>query len=234
MARTYLIVNGDDFGMSPGTNAGVARAHREGILTSTSLLVRWPSARDAALEARAMPGLAVGLHLDLGEWTYEDETWRPLYHVVDTSDAAAVAAELERQVEAFRGLLGTDPTHLDSHQHVHREEPARALVAAMGERLGRPVRHLSPSIRYMGDFYGQSADGASYHHAVSVAGLIGLIGRLPAGTVELACHPSTAPDMAGMYRHERMVELSTLCDPAVRQALAAADVELRSFRDLAP
>jgi predicted glycoside hydrolase/deacetylase ChbG (UPF0249 family) len=37
-----------------------------------------------------------------------------------------------------------------------------------------------------------------------------------------------------MYRHERMVELATLCDPAVREALSAADVELRSFRDLAP
>jgi chitin disaccharide deacetylase len=37
-----LIVNGDDFGISPGVNAGLVRAHREGILSSASLMVDTP------------------------------------------------------------------------------------------------------------------------------------------------------------------------------------------------
>jgi predicted glycoside hydrolase/deacetylase ChbG (UPF0249 family) len=232
VARTDLIVNADDFGLSPGVNAGVATAHQEGILTSASLMVRWPAAGDAALYGRATPSLAVGLHVDLGEWTYLEGTWRPLYVVVDVTDADAVTSELDRQLEAFRDLLGRDPTHIDSHQHVHREDPVRRVVMALGRRLRCPVRQVSPGIRYVGDFYGQSADGAPFCDAVSVDGLLGLIRRLPEGIVELACHPAAAADMDGMYRHERTIELATLCHPALRDVLAAHSVELRSFAEL--
>jgi hopanoid biosynthesis associated protein HpnK len=58
-----LIVNGDDFGLSHEVNAGVLRAHREGILTSTSLMVAEPAAEAAAGAARESPALDVGLHL---------------------------------------------------------------------------------------------------------------------------------------------------------------------------
>jgi chitin disaccharide deacetylase len=58
-----LIVNGDDFGASAQTNAGIVRCHREGILTSTSLMVAEPAAADAAVLAREYPELDVGLHL---------------------------------------------------------------------------------------------------------------------------------------------------------------------------
>ena len=40
----YLIVNGDDFGLSPGVSRGIIEAHRHGILTSTSLMVDRPAA----------------------------------------------------------------------------------------------------------------------------------------------------------------------------------------------
>ena len=49
MAERSLIVNADDFGLSPGVNAGVARTHEEGILTSASLMVRRPAAAAAAV-----------------------------------------------------------------------------------------------------------------------------------------------------------------------------------------
>jgi hopanoid biosynthesis associated protein HpnK len=58
-----LIVNGDDFGACAEANAGILRCHREGILTSTSLMVSAP-ARDAAVaQAQECPELDVGLHL---------------------------------------------------------------------------------------------------------------------------------------------------------------------------
>ena len=232
MARTRLIVNADDYGLSPGTNAGIARAHREGIVTSASLMVRWPSARAAATEARSLPDLAVGLHVDLGEWTFEEGSWHELYRVVDAADEQAVRIEVRRQLEAFRDLLGRDPTHLDSHQHVHRENPAHTVVTTLGQRLGCPVRHASREIRYAGDFYGQGTQGEPYPEAVSVAALVALLKRLGDGTVELCCHPAAAADMDGMYRHERQVELATLCDPEVRDAVVVAGIDLLSFRDL--
>ena len=65
----YLIVNGDDFGMSPPVSRGIIEAHRRGILTSTSLMVNRPAAEEAAALAREAPRLGVGLHLELEEPT---------------------------------------------------------------------------------------------------------------------------------------------------------------------
>src|SRR5215210_6058372 len=94
----FLIVNADDFGQSPGVNRGVIAAHERGIVTSASLMVRWPAAAEAAAYARARPGLSVGLHVDLGEWVYRDGAWAARYEVARADDRAAVAAELARQL----------------------------------------------------------------------------------------------------------------------------------------
>src|SRR5512144_520435 len=98
-AKRYLIVNADDFGLSAGVNRGIIRAHEQGIVTSASLMVRWPAAADAARYALQHPRLSVGLHLDLAEWVYRDDQWTPLYRVVPPEDQSAVAAEVERQLE---------------------------------------------------------------------------------------------------------------------------------------
>lgn len=58
-----VIINADDFGLSPEVNAAVIRAHREGVLTSTSLMVGEEGAVEAARAAREFPGLDVGLHV---------------------------------------------------------------------------------------------------------------------------------------------------------------------------
>jgi predicted glycoside hydrolase/deacetylase ChbG (UPF0249 family) len=136
-AERVLIVNADDFGQSEGINQGVRLAHEEGIVTAATLMVRWPAAEEAAAYARARLQLSVGLHLDLGEWEYVDGEWRARYEVVDTTDLAAVEAEVEGQIESFRQLMGCGPTHLDSHQHVHRQEPVRSALKRAGDQIGR-------------------------------------------------------------------------------------------------
>ena len=60
-----LIVNADDFGRSRGVNRGIVETHERGIVTSTSLMVFRPGAREAATYARAHPGLSTGLHIEL-------------------------------------------------------------------------------------------------------------------------------------------------------------------------
>ena len=109
-----LIVNADDFGQTPGINAGVIRCHERGILTSASMMVRWPEAQAAAGYARAARGLSVGLHLDLGEWTYRNEEWVLLYSVTVIDDAAAVRTEVLHQLDTFRRLMGRIP-----HTSIH-------------------------------------------------------------------------------------------------------------------
>ena len=63
--RLRLIVNADDFGRSRSINEAVVRAHREGILTTASLMVNEPSCAEAVTLAKQNPTLGVGLHLTL-------------------------------------------------------------------------------------------------------------------------------------------------------------------------
>jgi predicted glycoside hydrolase/deacetylase ChbG (UPF0249 family) len=233
IAGRSLIVNADDLGQSSGVNRGVFRAHEHGIVTSATLMVRWPAAEEAAASARAHPELSVGLHLDLGEWEYVAGEWRSRYEVVDTEDPTAVDAEVHRQLHAFHRLLGADPTHLDSHQHVHRHEPVRSSLTAAGERLGVPVRGVRGEVRYRGDFYGQDGRGWPVPDAITVEGLIGVLEGLPPGVTELGCHPGEPDDLSSTYYAERAVEVETLCDPRVAVALAELGIRLCSFHDVA-
>ncbi len=229
----YLIVNADDFGLSDGVNRGIISAHEHGIVTSASLMVRWPAAVAAARYARRHPALGVGLHLDLGEWVYRDPEWVPLYEVVQLDDSAAVAAEVARQIEAFRRLTGQQPAHLDSHQHVHLDEPVRSILSEIATANAIPLRHCTPHVRYCGDFYGQTGKGLSLPKQISVDALLGILAACPPGVTELACHPGDGNHPESMYNAERAQEVQALCDPRVRAALPAQGITLVSFHDLA-
>jgi predicted glycoside hydrolase/deacetylase ChbG (UPF0249 family) len=231
--RRALVVCADDLGRTQGINRGIVAAHERGIVTSASLMVRWDAAAAATSIARRHPRLALGLHLDLGEWVYRDGAWHEVYRVVDAQDSAAVGREVAWQLERFQRIVGQPPTHLDSHQHVHRDEPVRSALASAGRRLGVPVRGLTEWVRYRGDFHGQTGRGEPYPEGITVEALIGVVGTLPPGTTELGVHPGEIDGLDSPYRQERAVELEVLCDPRVRAALESEGIELVSFADLA-
>jgi predicted glycoside hydrolase/deacetylase ChbG (UPF0249 family) len=230
-ANRRLIVNADDFGQSAGVNRGVLRGHDEGIVTSASLMVRWPAALEAAEAARARPQLGVGLHVDLGEWRLTRGNWVEVYQVVSLNDADSVQQEIRRQLEAFRRLMGREPSHIDSHQHVHRREPVRSLFQTLASELDVPPRHFS-HVRYCGEFYGQDELGAALTNVLSADHLIGILTALAPGVTELACHPAAVADLPTMYSRERLVELKVLCDSRVRQAIESLGIELCTFHDV--
>ena len=152
-----------------------------------------------------------------------------VYEVVPADKADAVQAELAQQLEAFRGLMRRDPTHLDSHQHVHRSEPVRSIVLHAAREMGIVVRSFAPAVRYCGEFYGQSDKGYPYPEGISVEGLLKILHELPTGSTEMGCHPGASEELNSMYRHERTVECQTLCDPRVRATIAAEGILLCSF-----
>jgi predicted glycoside hydrolase/deacetylase ChbG (UPF0249 family) len=226
-----LIVNADDFGQSPGVNRGIIEAHERGIVTSASLMVRWPAAGEAAAYVRANAELSLGIHIDLGEWIFKLGTWTPLYEVVPMDDADAIGREVASQIAEFRRLTGSKPSHIDSHQHVHQREPAHSVIVKWADHLGVPLRHCHPEIRYCGEFYGQTEEGSAIDGRITIDGLIGIVSRLDAGWSELGCHPGFAEDLDTMYREERALEVRVLCDPLIRTALARTDIRLCSFND---
>lgn len=224
-----LVVNADDFGLCAGVNEGILRAHTDGIVTATSLMVYGAAAAEAVCAAAQHPGLDLGLHVDLAEWVCQDGEWRATYQIVDTSDAEAVSAELERQLERFVGLTGRQPSHLDSHQHIHREEPTRSVMGRRAKELRVPLRHHG-RVRYCGSFYGQGHGATPLRQAITAEHLIALIEGLPAGATEICCHPAVAVGAHLSYGPERLRELAALCDPRVRDAASRPGVTLCTFR----
>src|SRR5437016_2425212 len=108
-----VIVNADDFGYSAGVNQGILQAHEKGIVTSTSVMVRWPDADETRSLLREHPGLSVGLHLDLGEWVFRDGRWVLQYTVLPESGLESrplVEQEVWRQLDLFRKLADRNPT----------------------------------------------------------------------------------------------------------------------------
>lgn len=230
----YLIVNADDFGLTSGINAGIVQAHEQGIVSSATLMVYGDAVDEAAAYARAHPKLGLGLHVDLWEAALCNGEWVRLYERCPETELA-VHAEVRKQLQRFCELVGRDPTHLDSHQHVHRRWPTDQVLPALAAERGLPMRGTGGFV-YDGGFYGQDAHGDPYPQGTTREALIAKIDALPRGVVtELSCHPGVvaADDPLGgtMYRTGRNVERHSLCDPCVRQRIARGDIRLGSFAD---
>ncbi len=152
-----LVVSGDDFGFSPEVNAGILTAHREGILTNTSLMVNGPARKEAVIIAKETPVLGVGLHLTLvhGQSTlssrellgvtdatghfHSNPVKAGLRYFFDKSLHSSLLHECRAQIETFLAT-GLPLSHIDGHLNLHlhptilnillqlaREYPIRAI-----------------------------------------------------------------------------------------------------------
>jgi len=195
-------------------------------------MVRRPAAEHAVSLAGQYPLLSIGLHIDLGEWRLRDGRWEVREWVVDTADRESVTKELEAQLARFRELTGKNPSHLDSHQHVHLSEPVRSVVLERGVAIGVPVRGLTDGIAFRGDFYGRDRRGLPFHEAITLDALVRIIASLPNGVTELGCHPGHSTDLEDDYRDERHLELEVLCHPRVLKELEIRNVRLATHREI--
>jgi chitin disaccharide deacetylase len=225
MSDRVLIVNADDFGASEGINRGIVEAHRDGIVTSTSLMVTGASAAAAVDLAQEHPELGIGLH-----WDLDGEQSAP---GLDLSDPATVRAELERQLRVFHALMGRGPTHVDSHHHVHRRPEIAPIARELAAPLGVPLRE-DGRVTFVGGFYGQWEWRITDLRHISPEFLIWILrNEVGEGWTELGCHPGyVSEDFTSVYLTEREVELRTLKDPSVREEIERLGIRLASYAEL--
>jgi hopanoid biosynthesis associated protein HpnK len=187
--RRRLIVNADDFGRSSGINAAVIRAHREGILTTASLMVNEPACTEAVALAEENPTMGVGLHLTLlcGHSALPRETIPGLVNAhgqFTNSPAGAgwryfflrklrgqLRDEIAAQFEKFRAT-GLPLDHVNGHLHLHLHPVVFAILlehaAAWGLtrlRLTRDPFWLNARLASGRWFY--RAGHAIIHHLLS-------------------------------------------------------------------
>ena len=212
-----LIINADDFGLTEGVNQGIIAAHVSGVVTSTSLMVDFPGAVRAAELMHEHPELSVGLH-------FVDDT-------PELDQPGRAEAEFARQLERFRTLTGVEPTHVDSHHHVHVKRISRFVPLV--EPLGVPLRG-DGQVRYLGAFFGHPEPGMIDHDRIRPAFLLALLGdEATAEVTELGCHPGRVTDeLRSSYTAEREIEIATLTEPGLRERIEELGLTLSSFHDL--
>jgi predicted glycoside hydrolase/deacetylase ChbG (UPF0249 family) len=134
-----LVVNADDFGFTHDVNAGIIEAHRNGILTATTLMANGSAFDDAVRLAKKHEDLDVGVHCVLvgGNSLLTGlplpATIQRLVHAVMTR-RIRLYDELRSQIER---IIAADitPTHLDTHKHTHLLPPVLDAIARLSEEF---------------------------------------------------------------------------------------------------
>ena len=186
-----LIVNADDLGWTDGVNRGIADAHRQGLVTSTSLLANG-RAFDSALDvARGNPALGVGVHLNLsdGPPTASPENVRGLLNEMNCledgpetlllriASRSLPLEEIEREWDAQMQKVreaGIHPTHVDGHKHVQMLPGLFEIAVRLAKKHGiRAIRvsHEESKLRAVLATGGEQKTGVVLKQGVQARGL---------------------------------------------------------------
>ena len=184
-----LIVNADDFGLTPGVSTGILSAHRHGIVSSTTLLATAAIDGEQLAELRDS-SVGVGIHVNLtlgrplsGARSLSDGDGRFVRdprHAAARADARDVEREVSAQLEKFAALMHRAPTHLDTHHHVGLLAPVAEIILDAARRLGVPVRSqnetararaLTAGLKTPDHFFGESGPWAYWSLARTLAHL---------------------------------------------------------------
>jgi predicted glycoside hydrolase/deacetylase ChbG (UPF0249 family) len=132
----FLITNADDFGYTRDVNEGIIHAHRQGILTATTLMATGAAFDHAVVLARENPTLDVGVHLVLVGSDGFPPTVAQLIRQIAVG-RIRIYDELAAQVRKVQNS-GLQPTHLDTHKHTHLLPPVLNAVARIASEFKIP------------------------------------------------------------------------------------------------
>ena len=263
-----LIINADDFGLTESVNRGIIECHRRGAVTSSTLLVNGQAAEAAASLLKDYPALGVGLHINLTSGppilpggkvpslVGEDGLFPGMGAMVrrlatGRARKAELAAEVRAQLEKSLAL-GIQPTHVDSHHHLHALPRLRSVVQQVCAEAGitkmRGYRMSARSLKSLGvgllarlPSTGASLRTPDRFSGIDVMGKMNMAEALsrdlaaPGDALEFMCHPGFNDErlaQVSSFNSLRQVELEALTSERFGDVLRAAGVKLISFRDL--
>ncbi|HEY7211587.1 MAG TPA: ChbG/HpnK family deacetylase [Bryobacteraceae bacterium] len=248
-----LIVNADDFGFTKDVNAGIVEAHRNGVLTSATLMANGEAFDDAVRLAREVPSLDIGCHLVLVQGasllTGKMLPRGPRQLLIGLARRGLdVYSELRVQIEKIKAA-GIRPSHLDTHKHTHLVPRVFRIVVRLASEFGVPYVRLpldrtlriparvERAYRTMAErervsltdhFLGFRLTGSFGEKTFAAA-----LTRLPDGLTEFMCHPGKlGPDLKRAetrLKESRVRELEALTSPRIRQLIDERQIQLARF-----
>lgn len=254
------MINADDFGFTHDVNAGIVHAHREGVLTSATLMANGEAFEDAVRLARETPTLDVGCHLVLVQGR-SLVTGRPFPETPRGVVAALVRrhldvyAELRAQIEKLIAA-GISPTHLDSHKHTHIVPSVFRIVIRLAEEfripfvrlpLDRTTSYAKFPCRLADPFYRRLAVrrgvrmtdhflGFHLTGSLDEQSLAAALANIEEGSTEFMCHPgfleSELKQAATRLKESRVRELEALTSDRIRKLLSESQIQVTNFRAL--
>lgn len=247
---SLLITNADDFGFSKGINLGIIESHKNGILSSTTLMANMPGFQHAVHLAKESPKLGVGVHLtltcnkplrsDVTSLTDELGDFRKLsYYEKDFSiDLDELFLEWETQIKAIYDS-GLTPTHLDSHHHVNSLIGIKDVFETLARKYSLPVRNnykvsndLTTTKRFITQLDSLAMD-KNIWKAMNVRNIIADV--LTYGSAECMCHPGYIDSEVisrSSLTTQRAYMVQELQDSHYKELFNEAGIQLGTYQDL--
>lgn len=240
-----IIVNADDFGLSRAVNYGIVDAFRNGILTSTTLMMNTPGLDHGVELSRQYPDLKVGLHLNIalghpltgGKTLVGDngEFIKPKNLKPDHFfDEEEVYHEIEAQYDRFVSMMGKKPSHLDSHLFTTDSNHVMEKCAIrLAETYHLPLRnHDIEGFRHVRfvQFRTYQAEVGSNYVYDNIDDIVKY------DYTEIMTHPAYMDSFVmnkSSYNLKRLEELDFLTSERTKQMIRDYKIELISYEDVA-
>ncbi len=254
-----VIVHADDFGLHPSINAGIEAAHRDGLVSSASLMPLGAAFDDARRRIQSLPQLDLGLHFSLVGVPGLPPTLSAFLaaYARGQMPASRIESLLIRQLEAVKHL---PISHIDSHQHLHALPGIIRVVCRFASQHGisairlpvdgpafapvPPARRAQAaalaamarlSRRYITAYGLRTSDhfsGMAVSGHLTATTLASYLQNARPGLTEIVCHPGAdnqALSQVFDWGYDWQGELAALCSSEARAALALSAATLTNW-----
>lgn len=230
-----VIINADDFGLTEGVNKGIIEAHKNGIVTRTTLMMNGLAVQNAINLAKDHPNLLIGIHLVLSfgkplsldgiEQLIDNDgyfKYKSIPQSLSNEEILQIEHEWRKQIETFLSY-GIELDHIDSHHHVHGWPELKSIVLKLGKEYNVPIRYTD-SLKeasehlltdYLWDEFYQ--DGVDHL-------LFNKLKDLPYSSIEVMVHPA--------YIDEDLIAISSYTDDREKERKILSEIDVPEWVNL--